>query len=230
MPKIPHRPPGRRTDAEAQETRWRILATSRRLFADSGFDAVGLRDIAAAAGMTHGLLRHHFGSKEAIWRGVVDAAEADYREALAPYVVVAGKDDALEVAERFLRQFVAVAARNPDLLRLLIHEGVVSGPRLDYALRYIGGAHHLLVPLIESLHARGLLLAFDSRSLFHFLLFVAGAPFALPALSDGVARLTLDEHADRLVLTLLGQHEIRGRVLPKAVVDGRSDVASIRSR
>ena len=205
MPKAP-RPasPGRRSAAEAIETRQRILTAARRLFAERGFDGVGLRDIAAAAGATHGLLRHHFGSKEAVWKGVVDAAEAEYRTALAPHAVIAPGEDVLEVAERFLREFVAVAARNPDLLRLLVHDGVVSSPRLDYALRYIGGAHRVLVPLIEALHPHGLLLPFDSRSLFHFLLFATGVPFALPALSDGVARVTPEAHAERLVRTLLG--------------------------
>jgi TetR/AcrR family transcriptional regulator len=194
---------GRRSDAEATETRQRILAAARRLFADRGFDAVGLRDIAALAGVSHGLMRHHLGSKKAVWEAVADQAEREYRAELLGHLVLGAGDDPIRVAERFLREFVAAAARHADLTRLLLREGVVRGPRLDYVLGTLEGSHQSVAPLLSALHARGILQHFDSRSFFHFLLFSASIPLALPALSNGLTKLEVASHAERLVRTLL---------------------------
>ncbi|MEU7868812.1 TetR family transcriptional regulator [Dactylosporangium sp. NPDC049140] len=46
--------------------RARIRDAAIRLFADRGMDATTVRDIAQAAGVSPGLLRHHFGSKEGL--------------------------------------------------------------------------------------------------------------------------------------------------------------------
>ncbi|MBL7497515.1 TetR family transcriptional regulator [Frankia sp. CNm7] len=44
----------------------RIRDAALRLFAEQGFEAATIRAIAAAAGVSSGLVRHHFGSKEAL--------------------------------------------------------------------------------------------------------------------------------------------------------------------
>ena len=46
--------------------RARIRDAAIRLFAERGIDGTTVRDIAQAAGVSPGLLRHHFGSKEAL--------------------------------------------------------------------------------------------------------------------------------------------------------------------
>jgi TetR/AcrR family transcriptional regulator, regulator of cefoperazone and chloramphenicol sensitivity len=46
--------------------RARIRDTALRLFAERGIQATSVRDIARAAGVSPGLLRHHFGSKDAL--------------------------------------------------------------------------------------------------------------------------------------------------------------------
>lgn len=48
----------------------RILDEAMRLFAESGFDSVTVRDIAAAAEVSVGLINHHFGSKEGLREAV----------------------------------------------------------------------------------------------------------------------------------------------------------------
>jgi AcrR family transcriptional regulator len=46
--------------------RARIRDAALRLFAERGMDGATIRDIAAKAGVSLGLVRHHFGSKEAL--------------------------------------------------------------------------------------------------------------------------------------------------------------------
>ncbi|HET6980627.1 MAG TPA: TetR/AcrR family transcriptional regulator [Myxococcaceae bacterium] len=59
--------------AEVQENRKKILDTAGRLFRKRGFDGVGVADLMAAAGFTHGGFYNHFPSKEAL----ASAAAAD---------------------------------------------------------------------------------------------------------------------------------------------------------
>jgi TetR/AcrR family transcriptional regulator len=198
------RPLGRRSEAEAETTKRGILLTARRLFADRGFEGVGLREIATEAGISHGLLRHHYGSKEAVWQAMVDATESEFVGSLTPYLMPEQGENAVDAAAELVRQFVAVAARNPDPVRLLLHEGVGGGARLASGVKYITSAHRYLAPLVQALHAQGRLEQFDSRALFHFLLFAGAAPFAVPALSHALIDSSVEEHAERLVRTLLG--------------------------
>lgn len=159
------------------------------------------------AGTTHGLLRHHFGSKLAVWQAVVEATEREFVSAVAPLLDgLEEEQNPVERAAEFVRGFVAVSARHPDAMRLLMHEGVSSGPRLTLVLEHLSAAHRRLKPLLEKLQAQGLLVTWSSATLFHFLLFSASAPFALPALSKGLIgrRASVTDHAERLVATLLG--------------------------
>jgi TetR/AcrR family transcriptional regulator, regulator of cefoperazone and chloramphenicol sensitivity len=52
--------------AEDLTARARIRDAALRLFAERGIDGATIRDIARAAGVSAGLVRHHFGSKEAL--------------------------------------------------------------------------------------------------------------------------------------------------------------------
>ena len=51
------------TKAQAQANRTHIVATASTLFRERGFDGVGVADLMAAAGFTHGGFYKHFGSK-----------------------------------------------------------------------------------------------------------------------------------------------------------------------
>ncbi|MFJ2318784.1 MULTISPECIES: TetR/AcrR family transcriptional regulator [unclassified Pseudomonas] len=51
------------TKAQAQANREHIVETASTLFRERGFDGVGVADLMAAAGFTHGGFYKHFGSK-----------------------------------------------------------------------------------------------------------------------------------------------------------------------
>ena len=77
--------PGPRGSSE--QTKARILATARQLFAERGVAEVTVRDIAAVAGVNHALVHRYFGTKEemiaAILRSEVAAWDAVSRETAA---------------------------------------------------------------------------------------------------------------------------------------------------
>lgn len=70
-----------------QEVREAVLAAATALFAEKGPAATSLREVAAAAGVNHGLIHRHFGSKRRLVRAVHDhlaeglAAAESFREA-----------------------------------------------------------------------------------------------------------------------------------------------------
>ena len=61
----------RRRRRSPGESRRRLLATAEALIADRGPDAVTLRDVAEAAGVTAGLVTHYFGTRDALVREVL---------------------------------------------------------------------------------------------------------------------------------------------------------------
>jgi AcrR family transcriptional regulator len=65
----PDTPPRRPRNAAA--TRQAILQSARQAFARGGYDGVGVREIAAGAGVTAMLINRYFGSKEQLFAAVV---------------------------------------------------------------------------------------------------------------------------------------------------------------
>lgn len=57
--------------ATAAATREKVLAAARELFITSKYDEVKAADIAQAAGVAHGLVFHHFGSKQGLYSEVL---------------------------------------------------------------------------------------------------------------------------------------------------------------
>lgn len=60
---------GRRTGGK--DTRAQILVAARELFGENGYAATTMRAIAQRAGVDAALIHHHFGSKEALFRAVM---------------------------------------------------------------------------------------------------------------------------------------------------------------
>ncbi|MEU0120709.1 TetR/AcrR family transcriptional regulator [Streptomyces albidoflavus] len=64
-------------------TRQALVRESRRMFSTLGYGAVGLSEIVAAAGVTKGALYHHFSSKAALFRVVLEQAQQEVAERIA---------------------------------------------------------------------------------------------------------------------------------------------------
>lgn len=97
-------------------TRGRLLVAARELFAESGFDEITVAAIAQRAGVAHGLLFHHFGSKQGLYRAVLDEVVAEMDAAF-----LAGAGDTPEdVIRGGLRGHLRYVAENPTLALQLV--------------------------------------------------------------------------------------------------------------
>jgi AcrR family transcriptional regulator len=81
MPKISSSR-GKRLRRTAEEARRLILETAQQLIARTGPEGLRLQDIAAAAGISHPLILHHFGSREGLVRALTREAAAELRDKL----------------------------------------------------------------------------------------------------------------------------------------------------
>jgi len=65
--------PGSRAE-QRRRTEARILDAATRAFLTAGYDRTTIRAVASAAGVDAGLVMHYFGSKQQLYRRVIDAA------------------------------------------------------------------------------------------------------------------------------------------------------------
>lgn len=61
----------------APSTRERILSAAEHLFADHGYDATSLRDIAEKADTRIGLVSYHFSTKEALYEKIIERRSSE---------------------------------------------------------------------------------------------------------------------------------------------------------
>src|ERR1700722_12518184 len=66
-------PPGSRAE-QRRRTQARILDAAAQLFLTAGYERTTIRAVASAAGVDAGLVMHYFGSKQELFRQVIDAA------------------------------------------------------------------------------------------------------------------------------------------------------------
>ena len=59
--------------ARSEETHNRILEAAYRLFSQEGYDATGVAELCAAAGVSKGAFYHHFPSKQAVFLALLES-------------------------------------------------------------------------------------------------------------------------------------------------------------
>lgn len=96
--------------------RRRILQSALRQFADAGYAATSVADIAAAAGVTKPALYYHFGSKAGLYQSIVDFAH-DERYRLMQEAVTSGKT-VREKLVAVLAVLFAFLGRNREVMRI----------------------------------------------------------------------------------------------------------------
>lgn len=121
------------TKAQAQANRERIVETASVLFRERGFDGVGLVDLMAAAGFTHGGFYKHFGSKaelmaeasaNSLARSLTSVESLDVQGFIDAYVSRNHRDGRGEGCT--MAALCGDAARQPDELKGAFAEGVES--------------------------------------------------------------------------------------------------------
>lgn len=131
-PREPRRQPKReRIRMSGRERREQLLDVGRKLFAEKGFEAVSVEEIAASAGVSKPVVYEHFGGKEGLYAVVVDR-EMTYL--LVGIAEALGADDAGRtpvMSSRVLLERAGMALfdyidRYPDGFRILVRDTPAS--------------------------------------------------------------------------------------------------------
>ena len=85
---------GKRRRRSPEEARRLILEAAQSLLASTGPEGLRLQDIAAAAGISHPLILHHFGTREGLVRALTRQAAAELRDKLV--AAMASSDYSIE--------------------------------------------------------------------------------------------------------------------------------------
>jgi TetR/AcrR family transcriptional regulator len=107
--------------------------TALELFSQKGYDASSVREICAAAGVTKPTLYHFYGSKEGVYRAIVEGALERFRAEMIAALRAGGP-----LRERLVRMaqaYVDATRREPELARFimaLIHNPPRSAPATDF--------------------------------------------------------------------------------------------------
>jgi AcrR family transcriptional regulator len=107
-----------------------ILAAASRVFSVAGFAATTIDDIAAGAGITKLIVYRHFGSKEVLYRAVLDQVGAALDAVPRPPTDAA---DPMAAAAASLLAYVTACRAHPDAFRLLVTHAVREPEFAAYA-------------------------------------------------------------------------------------------------
>lgn len=107
-----------------------ILQRGLDAFSELGYEAASVRELAKRLGVSHNFINDRFGSKINFWRAVVDHALEYLQEPIA--VAFEADVDDCEKLEMIVKAFYSIAAKVPQMNRILAAEFVLSSERVDY--------------------------------------------------------------------------------------------------
>jgi TetR/AcrR family transcriptional regulator len=111
----------------------RILQKALELFSERGYEATSVREICEAAEITKPTLYHFYGSKEGVYRAIVEGALERFRDDILR--ALAGGGTLRDQLTRTARSYLDSALRQPDLARFvmgLIHDPKNAAPVTDF--------------------------------------------------------------------------------------------------
>ena len=148
----------------SEKTKQTVLKAALKIFAREGFSNTKLRDIAALTGSTHSLIRHHFGSKDDLWKAVVDYAFKLHEDSLLKILTLRKSADPVELFKDFIASYVTTVAKNPELSKILLHDNSRSSPHLDYLKERQKKLHLIIEPVFKNVQKCGYFKGFDHYS------------------------------------------------------------------
>ncbi|SFF36775.1 transcriptional regulator, TetR family [Flavimobilis marinus] len=108
----------------AKDRREQLLAVSRQLFAEKGFDGTSIEEIAVRAQVSKPVVYEHFGGKEGVYAVVVDREVQALTTALTDALTAGGHPRAL--LERTALALLTYIESNEDGFRVLVRDSPVA--------------------------------------------------------------------------------------------------------
>jgi AcrR family transcriptional regulator len=117
-----------RSKTDDPQARAKIMAAAEQLFAEHGFAGVGIRQIAAAAGVNGAMIHYYFGNKESLYRAIIENAASTVRALIAEAISSATSLE--ERLTRFVKAYAGYLFGHPHLARILSREMLAGGKHI----------------------------------------------------------------------------------------------------
>ncbi|MGF1724303.1 TetR/AcrR family transcriptional regulator [Photobacterium nomapromontoriensis] len=144
---------GRRSAEAAEETKLTIMTAAANMFCELGYERVSLRNISERAGVSHSLIRHHFGSKEKIWHSISDCLESyihTYMFALLNDIPADCPSN--QRLYQFVVRMLAHMIVHPQSIQLIADAVRQEDTLFDYFIDNSGKIEHLVQQQIDAFH------------------------------------------------------------------------------
>jgi len=153
-----------------------MMQAAAEAFAVQGYDGVSLRTVNDQLGVSRNLLYQRFGSKENLWRAVVDWA---FRPFLAHLDSVDDESaDPMDRLRSFMYGFIEYSATRPYLAGIATQEGTAATDRLDYLYdNYVNPVRSRFRPIFEQLQRAGRMRPIPLDTLYFLITSGGTAPF-----------------------------------------------------
>lgn len=148
-----------------------LLKSARQTFAQRGYDASSLREIARKAGVDVTLVTHHFGSKHALWTATVQQiAIGTNKLAQDIRLLTETAFTERERVEQALMKLVNKVSNEPDVGFFFSTAILEQGERLDFVIdEMVRPLHDALVPLLVTAMDAGQIARNDPEIVFWML-------------------------------------------------------------
>lgn len=155
-------------EAQASETRKKLIDSAQTLFAEKGYKGTSVREINRNVKLADGLLYHYFpGGKKEIFQVIVEENmkqilfELAQRNRIDMYLTMPLED----VLERYYENIIEVVTNRLDIIRILLRENEVREfVTEEQLLQLTGDKDSLFQKLLEKKYERGEIRNMDFES------------------------------------------------------------------
>jgi TetR/AcrR family transcriptional regulator len=194
----PTRRPGRPRQEEtpSAEVRDRLLDAAMELAAEQGFDACGLREIAARAEVSSAMIAYYFGDRKGLYEAMFRRAFERVGEKVQALLADPGRKGEDRIDELVRIQVSAIAA-DPWLPKMIVREVLLprDSPSRDHFAKSLGqGPLMLMIRWLEEEQERGALRSdFDPRMMALTIASLSAFPFLMVPIVGAEIGLELDD-------------------------------------
>ncbi len=143
----------RRERMPKEQRRKQLVEVSRGVFAELGYEAASLEEIAERAGVSRPILYSHFGDKHGLFEAVVSEQIALVRQVIEQSLM--GPGEPREVVERSMRAFFTYVRDHPDGHAVLTRDAPVHISDSGLGLMLDGLAKDIALVIAAQIRAMG---------------------------------------------------------------------------
>jgi AcrR family transcriptional regulator len=126
-----------------RQARARILQAAEELFAARGYAGTSIRDITSKAGVNGAMVHYYFGSKEGLYRALIENAMATVRALIEE--AIEGASSSKERLTRFVEAYSSHIFHHPNLVRIMNRELLSGGSRVKAFARSISATNYAML-------------------------------------------------------------------------------------